>query len=131
MADVVDGIAECAHSFPPNINIKSVVTCINCAQMKRQLDDVLLQLKSLQKINELLQQVNEAPKMVNLGGTADNSAVVNYKEVKSAYPNNYSNIISKLRESDSNNVTNDCEVLNLLNDARHQVISSIENDFVS
>jgi hypothetical protein len=95
--------------------------------MKRRLDDVLLQLKSFQKINERLQQVNEAPKMVNLGGTADKGAVANYKEVKNAFSNNSSNTISKLHESDSNNVTNDCEVLNLLSDARHQGSSSISS----
>jgi hypothetical protein len=104
----------------PNINIKSVMMCINCAQMKRQIDNILSQLKSLQKITELLQQDNEASKMVNLGATADKGAAANYKEVKSAYPNNSSNIISKSHESDSYNVINDYEVLNLLNNARHQ-----------
>jgi hypothetical protein len=41
MADVVGVTAERAHPFSPIITIKNVVTCINCAQTKRQLDNVL------------------------------------------------------------------------------------------
>jgi hypothetical protein len=37
------------HGFLTNINIKGAVMCINYAQIKRQLGDALLQLKSLQK----------------------------------------------------------------------------------
>jgi hypothetical protein len=52
--DVVDAITECGHPFSSNINTKWAVICINCAQMKRQFDDALVQLKFLQKILELL-----------------------------------------------------------------------------
>jgi hypothetical protein len=65
--------------------------------------------------------------MVNLVGTADKGAVANYKEVNNAYPNISSHITSKLRESDSNNVINDYEVLNLLKNARHQGNSGISS----
>jgi hypothetical protein len=55
MADV---IAECAVSSVLNNNTNRLVKCTNCVQMKRQLDAALLQLKSLQKIIELLQKDN-------------------------------------------------------------------------
>jgi hypothetical protein len=127
MADVADVIAERAHPFLPHIDIKSAVTCINCAQMKRQLDYALLQLKSLQKITELLQQDSEVPKTVNLGGIADKCVIANHKEVENAHPNSSSSITSKLFESDLNNVSNNDEALNLLNDTRHRGNSSISS----
>jgi hypothetical protein len=53
--------------------------------MKRQLDDALLQLKSLQKIAVLLQQDSEEPKMANLRGIAIKCVIANHKEVENAY----------------------------------------------
>jgi hypothetical protein len=53
---------EYAPSFLSNHGINTVVTCTNCVQMKSQLDDALLQLKSL---TELLQQDEEELKRVN------------------------------------------------------------------
>jgi hypothetical protein len=45
--------------------------------MKRQLDDALLQLKSLQKIIELLQQDNADPRILNHEDTADKYVIAN------------------------------------------------------
>jgi hypothetical protein len=59
MADITDVPVECALSFAPNSDINGSMMCKNCVQMKRQLDDAVLQLKSLQKIIELLQQGNK------------------------------------------------------------------------
>jgi hypothetical protein len=49
MADMADVIAECALSSVLNSNTNRLLKCTNCVQMKRQLDDALMQLKSLEK----------------------------------------------------------------------------------
>jgi hypothetical protein len=54
-----------------NSNTNRIVKSTNCVQMKRQLHDALLQLKSLQKIIELLQQDNADPRILNHEDTAD------------------------------------------------------------
>jgi hypothetical protein len=75
--DVVDMVAKCALSSVLNSNTNRFVKCTNCVQMKRQLDDVLLQLKSLQKIIELLQQDNGDSRILNHEDTADKCVIVN------------------------------------------------------
>jgi hypothetical protein len=122
MADVT---VECALSFAPNIDINRTMICTNCAQMKRQLDDALLQLKCLQKIIELLQQDSGDSKIVNHEGTADKGAVMNYKEVKIACSNNSFSISNKSCKSDLDILINGKEDLDLFYDTKHRGNSSV------
>jgi hypothetical protein len=55
--------------------LNMIMKCTNCVQIKRQLDDALLQLKSLQKIIELLQQDNGDSRVLNHEDTADKSVL--------------------------------------------------------
>jgi hypothetical protein len=104
---MTDAPVECALSFAPNSDINGSMMCTNCVQMKRQLDDALLQLKSLQKIIELLQQDNRDSKVVNREGTADKGAILNYKEVKAACSNSSFSISNKPCKSDLDIVISD------------------------
>jgi phage terminase small subunit len=65
MADEANITAEQAHPFLTNTDIKTVLACANCVLIKRQVDDALLQLKSL---IELLQQDDEELKRANHEG---------------------------------------------------------------
>jgi hypothetical protein len=56
MAAEVCVLPDRSLPFSSNSDIKSVMMCANCLQKESQLDDILSQLKSLQKIVELLQQ---------------------------------------------------------------------------
>jgi hypothetical protein len=49
MADMADVAEGCARSSVLNSNTNRIVKCTNCVQMKGQLDDALLQLKSRKK----------------------------------------------------------------------------------
>jgi hypothetical protein len=45
MADIADVNVDNAHNSLPNFNINSDVSCVNCIQMKSQLDDAISELK--------------------------------------------------------------------------------------
>jgi hypothetical protein len=77
MEDAADVTVECAPSPSLNSNINRIVICPNCVQMKRQLDDSLLRVKSLQKIIELLHQSNGDLRVLNQEDTADECVTVN------------------------------------------------------
>jgi hypothetical protein len=77
MEDAADVTVECAPSPSLNSNINRIVICTNCVQMKRQLDDSLLRVKSLLKIIELLHQSNGDLRVLNQEDTADECVTVN------------------------------------------------------
>jgi hypothetical protein len=93
--------AEQAVPFLLNTDIKNVVVCANCIQLKIQLDEVLIQMKSLQKIIEVLQKDGEESKMARQEDVAIKSAIAKHKDVNNIYPS-----------SSSSNTTNLCVIVN-------------------
>ena len=63
MADIADVNVGRAHHHALNSDKNSIDICANCIQLESQLDDALLQLKSLQKVIDLLQQDSEKMKL--------------------------------------------------------------------
>jgi hypothetical protein len=59
MADIAYVNVGRAHHLTLNSDKNSIDICVNCIQLESQLDDSLLQLKSLQKVIDLLQQDSE------------------------------------------------------------------------
>jgi hypothetical protein len=49
-------LSDRSHPLSLNADINSAAKCVSCHQKQRQLNDILLQLKSLQKIVDMLQQ---------------------------------------------------------------------------
>ena len=91
MVDIADVNVGRAHHLTLNSDKNNIDICVNCIQLESQLDDALLQLKSLQKVIDLLQQdseQNEALMKVNFQGILDKNVNVKHVEVGNASMNN-------------------------------------------
>jgi hypothetical protein len=110
MAIITDVDVGRAHHLALNSGKNSTDICVNCVQLESQLDDALLQLKSLQKVINLLLQdseQNEALKKVNFQGILDKSVNVKHVEVGNASMNNSTNYTGNPYDSFISNLSDD------------------------